>query len=56
MNFPFWEPFGWLLQLGWILLLITVVPVLWVGWVILDWLAPPNTARRRFVDRFIMIG
>ncbi len=38
MNLPFWEPFGWFWQLGW--LLIFPIVVLFAGLIyLLDWIS-----------------
>ena len=52
---PWWNPFGWWAYVGWYP--VTALGLILTGaWYVLDWVAPPNTARRRFIDRFICIG
>jgi hypothetical protein len=56
MNwFPFWTPIDAWWQILWIFLLPLVL-VIWLAWVVLDWIAPRGSKRRRFIDRFIVIG
>lgn len=52
---PWWNPYGWWAYIGWYP--ITAIGLVLVAlWYLLDWVAPPGTRRRHFVDRFMPVG
>jgi hypothetical protein len=54
-NWPFWDPYGLFFQLGWFIVLFPTLILVGL-WYFYDWICPPTSRRRQFLDRIIPIG